>query len=179
MPEVAVLRNPFPRPLPRLAWWLYGLALLVAVLDLATKAWASAALDYGQPLVFTSFFNFTLWHNEGAAFSFLAGAGGWQRWFFTVVAVVFSAVLLVWIARSAATRRLEAVALTLILGGALGNLYDRVTLGYVVDFIVFHYEDRYFPAFNVADMAISTGAGLFIFDILFGKSGDRDRTRHG
>lgn len=160
----------FPRPMPRLAWWLYGLAALMVVLDLATKAWASAALSYGQPVVLTPFFNFTLLHNDGAAFSFLAGAGGWQRWFFALAAVGISLILIVWVPRAATQRPREALALALILGGALGNLYDRVALGYVVDFIVVHYQEHHWPAFNIADSAISIGAAVWIWDILFGRA---------
>jgi len=146
-------------------WAWYGLALVVLVLDQLTKVWASHSLEYGQPLVLTSFFNFTLLHNTGAAFSFLSDAGGWQRWFFGVIAIAVSAVLLVWIARLGGEKRWEAAALTLILGGALGNLYDRLVLGYVVDFIVVHYREHMWPAFNLADSAITLGAAILIWDM--------------
>ncbi|TQV71193.1 lipoprotein signal peptidase [Exilibacterium tricleocarpae] len=147
----------------------YAIALVVVVLDQWSKAWISANFIYGEPRVFTSFFNFTRLHNTGAAFSFLSEAGGWQRWFFSVIAFGVSAAIVVWIARLPASQRWEAAALALVLGGAIGNLYDRIALGYVVDFIVFHYEHYYFPAFNVADMAISTGAFMLIVDMLFFK----------
>ena len=151
------------------AWRWYGLALLVIVIDQISKYWVTAALNYGEPVVFTSFFNFTLLHNPGAAFSFLSRAGGWQRWFFTVIAVVVSVFLVLWIARIAATKLLESFALAMILGGALGNLYDRILHGHVVDFIVVHYQEHYWPAFNLADSAITLGAVLLIADMLFSK----------
>lgn len=151
--------------IPRAAWFWYLLAVVVIALDLLSKYWISANLEYGQPVVFTSFFNFTLLHNPGAAFSFLSNASGWQRWFFTGIAAVVSVMLIVWIARIAATKKLETFALAMILGGAVGNLYDRVQHGYVVDFIVVHYKDNYFPAFNLADSAITLGAILIILDL--------------
>ncbi len=142
----------------------YGLAALVLVLDQWSKHWFSANLNYAQPWVITDFFNFTLLHNTGAAFSFLSDAGGWQRWFFGVIAGAVSLVLVVWIARLERHKVWEAVALALVLGGALGNLYDRVVLGYVVDFIVVHYQQHYWPAFNVADSGICVGAAMLIID---------------
>jgi signal peptidase II len=144
------------------AW--YGLALLVLVLDLATKRWASTALDYGRPVEIFFWFNLTLHHNAGAAFSFLSDAGGWQRHFFAVVATVISVVLVVWLYRLTREQKLLALSLALILGGALGNLWDRVTLGYVVDFISVHYAGYYFPTFNLADSAITAGAGCMLLD---------------
>ncbi len=142
----------------------YGLALLVIVLDQYTKGLASSSLEYGQPVRMFSWFNLTLQHNTGAAFSFLNDAGGWQRYFFSLVAVGISAVLVVWLYRMPRQQRLLALSLGLILGGALGNLWDRLVLGYVVDFISVHYEQHYFPAFNVADSAISVGAALMLWD---------------
>jgi len=111
----------------------------------------------------TPFFNLVLAYNKGAAFSFLADAGGWQRGFFISLAVVISAFLL-WMMRAHPANRLLCVALALVFGGAMGNLYDRVVLGHVVDFIQIHGAGYYFPAFNVADSAISVGAGLLILD---------------
>jgi len=145
--------------------WTRWLALSAAVVaaDLATKEWVSSTFRYGETLEVLPFFNLVLVHNTGAAFSFLAGAGGWQRWFFTVVAVVISAVL-VWMLRKPGTGRLLSAALSLVLGGALGNLYDRVTLGYVVDFVQLHAGGYYFPAFNVADSAITAGVALLLWD---------------
>lgn len=154
-------------------WAWYGLAFLVIVLDQISKHWAQAALTYNEPVVFTSFFNFTLLYNEGAAFSFLSNAGGWQRWFFTSIAIVVSGMLVVWIARVAHRKR-EAFALAMILGGAIGNVYDRITLGKVVDFIVVHYEQYYWPAFNLADSAITLGAIVLIADMFLSKGDSKN-----
>lgn len=155
----------------QLPWMLWGVALLVMVLDQVTKMWAQANFVYAEPSPVTSFFYFTLRYNEGAAFSFLAAAGGWQRWIFTGIAAVVSVVLLVWIARihRQPGKRLEALALALILGGAVGNLYDRVMLGHVVDFIVLHYQDWEWPAFNIADSGICIGAALLVWDMIKGQ----------
>jgi signal peptidase II len=109
-------------------------------------------------------FNFTLAYNYGAAFSFLADAGGWQRWFFTGLAAVFSVVISVWIARLKPTAKLEAISLSLILGGAVGNLIDRLLFGYVIDFLDIYYGSYHWPAFNIADSAICVGAVLLILD---------------
>ena len=151
------------------AWFWYVIALVVISLDQASKHAIEAVFEYGETKIFTSFFNFTLAYNTGAAFSFLAEAGGWQRWFFTVIAVVASVILSVWIARCAQHKPREAFGLAFILGGALGNLYDRIVLGHVVDFIVVHYQNYYWPAFNLADSAITFGAAVLIVDMLFGK----------
>ena len=152
----------------RLMWW-YGLALVVIALDQYTKVLASDALEYGRPVAVFSWFNLTLQYNTGAAFSFLSDAGGWQRYFFSAVALVISAVLVVWMYRIPRTQWLLALSLGLILGGALGNLWDRLVLGYVVDFISVHYGGRYFPAFNLADSAISVGAACMLIDSFFTK----------
>ena len=151
------------REAPR-SWarWLI-LSAVIVVLDLATKEWVSSVFRYGETREVLPFFNLVLVHNTGAAFSFLAGAGGWQRWFFSVIAFVISGVL-VWMLRKPETGRLLSAALALVLGGALGNLYDRVTMGYVVDFIQLHAGGYYFPAFNVADSAITAGVVLLIWD---------------
>jgi signal peptidase II len=146
------------------ARWLW-LSAIVVVLDLATKALVTDAFRYGEVREILPFFNLVLVHNTGAAFSFLAQAGGWQRWFFTAVAVVIS-VVLVWMLRKPDTNRLLSCGLALVLGGALGNLYDRVMLGYVVDFVQVHAGGWYFPAFNVADSAITVGVILLIGDSL-------------
>lgn len=148
-------------------WGWYLLALVVIGLDQWSKTVAVAHLSYGQPVMVTSFFDWTLLHNRGAAFSFLSDAGGWQRWFFTAIAVGMSVVITVWLYRIARHRWLESMALGFVLGGALGNLYDRLTLGYVVDFISVHYQGKYFPAFNLADSAICFGAFLLIVHMLF------------
>ena len=146
------------------AWPWYALALVVVLLDQFSKGMASASLDYGRPVEVFSWFNLTLQHNSGAAFSFLSNAGGWQRYFFSAIAIVISLVLVVWLYRLGSEQRLLALSLGLILGGAIGNLWDRLVLGYVVDFISVHYGGSYFPAFNVADSAISVGAVCMLLD---------------
>ena len=146
------------------AFLWYALALLLVLLDQYTKGLASSALEYARPVPVFPWFNLTLHHNTGAAFSFLAGAGGWQRYFFATIAVVISGVLVVWLYRLPRNQTLLALALALIIGGALGNLWDRLALGYVVDFISVHYREHYFPAFNVADACISVGAACMLLD---------------
>jgi signal peptidase II len=116
--------------------WLWITALVV-ILDYFTKQWASSAFEYAQSLEVLPIFDLTLLHNTGAAFSFLAEAGGWQRWFFTIIALSVSTVLLVWMSRLSPKQRWLNIALALILGGALGNLYDRLAYGYVIDFYIF------------------------------------------
>ena len=145
-----------------------GLALLVLAVDQATKLWAAGTLDYGMPVTVLPFFNLTLVHNTGAAFSFLADAGGWQRIFFIVVSGVVSLVLVAWLWRLPRDARLLGIALALVLGGAGGNLVDRVAYGYVIDFLDFHAAGWHWPAFNVADSAISCGVVLLLADGLFG-----------
>jgi signal peptidase II len=149
----------------------YALALVVIVLDQYTKGLASTGLEYARPVQVFPWFNLTLQHNTGAAFSFLNDAGGWQRYFFTVVAIGISAALVAWLYVMPRGQWLLALSLGLILGGALGNVWDRMALGYVVDFISVHYQQHYFPAFNLADSAISVGAACMLFDSFFGKGG--------
>lgn len=144
--------------------WLW-VSLAVVVADRLSKMWMSSSFAYGEVREITPFFNLVLAHNTGAAFSFLADAGGWQRWFFTIVAVAISAAIVVMLRRHRGGPLL-ALALALVLGGALGNLYDRVTLGYVVDFVQLHARGYYWPAFNVADSAISVGVALLVWDSL-------------
>ena len=146
---------------PRWARWL-GVSVAVIAADQLTKALILAAFAPGEQLVITSFFNLTLAFNPGAAFSFLASADGWQRWLFAAIAAVASAVIL-WLLRRGGSAP-YCLGLALILGGALGNLWDRLTLGTVVDFLLFHYAGWAYPAFNVADSAITVGAGLLIAD---------------
>lgn len=148
-------------------WLLLGIALAVFVADQLTKLWIVNHYQYGASEAVTSFFNLVRVHNFGAAFSFLNNEGGWQRWGFSIFAALVSLVILVWITRLSSQQKLEGLALALILGGALGNLYDRVTLGYVVDFLDFHWSNRHFPAFNIADSAISIGAVFILIDSFF------------
>ncbi len=148
--------------------WLW-LSAGILVLDLLTKWLAEAyLLPYQQVPLIDGLFSLMLAYNPGAAFSFLASAGGWQRWFFSAVAVVVSIVLVIWLARLSRDKWIEAMGLSLILGGALGNLYDRVVHGQVVDFILVHWQqDWFFPAFNVEDSAITVGAVLLIADMFW------------
>jgi len=149
--------------------WSYGrwllLAVLVIVLDQYSKWLVLQHFELYQSLVLTSWFNLTLAYNTGAAFSFLNDAGGWQRWLFVLLAVVITAVLLVWL-RKAQQLPLQALALALVIGGAIGNVIDRIRLGHVVDFIDWHYRDWHWPVFNLADAAISVGVVLLIADSL-------------
>ncbi|HEY7905521.1 MAG TPA: signal peptidase II [Wenzhouxiangella sp.] len=147
----------------RYAAWL-SLALGLVVLDVWTKQLASAQLDLYRAEPVTSWLNFTLAHNSGAAFSFLADAGGWQRWFLSGAAVVIMAILLVWLKRLPNKARLLPAAIALVLSGALGNLIDRVRWGYVVDFIDVHVAGYHWPAFNVADSAIVVGVLLILIE---------------
>jgi signal peptidase II len=138
------------------------ISLLVIVADQATKWLANTQLEYHQAVPVFPYFEWYLSYNPGAAFSFLADQGGWQRWFFTVLAIIVSGVLVVWISRLKEHERLTAISLSLILGGALGNVIDRVLLGHVIDFIQVWLGSYPWPAFNIADSAISVGAVLLI-----------------
>ena len=144
--------------------WL-GLSLAIFIADQFTKVLILGYYRLGDSTYITSFFNVVRAHNTGAAFSFLAGASGWQRWFFIGLGAV-AAIFIVWMLRSHGGQRMFAWALSLILGGALGNVIDRLLHGYVVDFIQVHYAGRAFPSFNVADAAITVGAVLLILDEL-------------
>jgi len=145
--------------------WLL-VSIVIVALDLWTKSIASEALSLYRPVEVTSWLNMTLAHNYGAAFSFLSDAGGWQRWLFTILAAVVTVVLIVWLFRLQAKEKLTAAALGLIIGGALGNLIDRIMNGYVVDFIDVYYQDWHWPAFNLADSAITGGVILLLLDAL-------------
>ena len=150
----------------RTALWPWLLvALVVIVLDQITKTLILQHYQYGDSTYITSFFNIVRAHNTGAAFSFLASASGWQRWFFIGLGFV-AAIFIVWMLRSHGGQKMFAWALSLILGGALGNVIDRMLHGYVVDFLDFHVAGRHFPAFNLADSAITLGAILLILDEL-------------
>jgi signal peptidase II len=155
-----LLKKPSASLLP----WL-GIALVIIVFDQLTKSLILANFAYGDSVHVTPFFNVVRVHNTGAAFSFLAGASGWQRWFFVGLGAV-AAGFIVWMLRSHGGQKMFAWALALILGGALGNVIDRLLHGYVVDFIQVHWADRFFPSFNLADSAITLGAILLIVDEL-------------
>ena len=152
---------------PAMRKWL-GVALAVIVADHLTKFWVSSTLAYQEAIPVLPFFSLVRVHNTGAAFSFLADAGGWQRWFFITVGIVATVIIMRLLKHHAGQPRM-ALALALLLGGALGNVIDRVVLGHVVDFLYFHYRSFAWPAFNVADSAISIGAALLIWDSLRGK----------
>ncbi|MCD5972290.1 MULTISPECIES: signal peptidase II [Pseudomonas] len=152
----------------RLAWlWL---SLLVLVVDQATKYYFEHRLElYEQIVIIPDYFSWMLAYNTGAAFSFLADSSGWQRWLFALIAVVVSVVLVVWLKRLGRDDTWLAIALALILGGALGNLYDRVAIGHVIDFIFVHWKEHGFPAFNIADSAITVGAIMLALDMFKSK----------
>ena len=146
-------------------WLWLALAALLLLLDQFTKVLIVGALQLGDGFAVTSFFNIVRVHNTGAAFSFLAQAGGWQRWFFTGLGVV-AAVFIVWLLHRHPGQRLFGFAMACVLGGAVGNVIDRVLYGHVVDFLDFHAWGLHFPAFNVADSAITVGAACLILDEL-------------
>lgn len=143
----------------------YRVALIVVIVDQLAKRWITDNFQFSEPLQLLAVLDITLAHNTGAAFSFLHDAGGWQRWFFTGIAGVVGAGIAIWMARLKSNQHLLLGSLALVLGGAIGNLIDRVRLGYVVDFISVHWGDHYFPAFNIADSAITIGAILLILDM--------------
>lgn len=147
--------------------WLW-LSVAIIVVDQWSKWLVSSKMYLSEsiPLI-PNFFHFTRAHNYGAAFSFLHDAGGWQRWLFAGIAIAVSVGMLIWLRRLPQHARFLACAITLLLGGAIGNLYDRIVLGYVVDFLHVFYGNWHFPAFNIADCAISIGAAMLVIDALF------------
>ncbi|MBL4869120.1 MAG: signal peptidase II [Pseudomonadales bacterium] len=155
--------NRLADPVGMLSWlWITG---LVIGLDQLTKNMASANLELYESIKVMPLFNMTLAHNSGAAFSFLAGEDGWQRWFFAVIAVVVSIVLVMWLYKLPKSNKWLAISLALILGGAIGNVIDRIVLGYVVDFLDVYWGHSHFPAFNIADSAITVGALMMGIDV--------------
>lgn len=146
-----------------LSFWLL-LSLVIVIVDQLTKILTVRSFKLGERLsVVPGFFDLTLAYNKGAAFSFLANAGGWQRWFFTIFGIV-AAIVIVWLLARHGGQKLFALALSLILGGAVGNVIDRIYQGQVTDFLLFYHKSWFFPAFNVADSAITVGAMLLILD---------------
>ncbi|PVV05598.1 MAG: signal peptidase II [gamma proteobacterium symbiont of Ctena orbiculata] len=145
--------------------WLW-LSLVVVVLDQVTKQIAESSLTLYESVRVLPIFDLTLLYNKGAAFSFLSNQGGWQRWFFIVLAIGVCGVLVGWIWRLKRDEQWIAVALSLIVGGAIGNVIDRILFGQVIDFLHFHYQQHYFPAFNVADSAITLGVIIMLYDAL-------------
>jgi len=150
------------------------LAAIVVIADQITKSIATAELILYKSVAVMPMFNFTLMHNEGAAFSFLSDAGGWQRWFFTVISFVVSVLLIFWIKKLKPEEKIQAIAFSLILGGAIGNLIDRVRFGYVVDFIEIYWNSNgqqySWPAFNIADSAITIGVVILVIEAVFPKA---------
>lgn len=151
------------------------MSTVVVVLDQASKSLASAYLVVGKPISLLPMLNLSLAHNRGAAFSLFSDAGGWQRWLFVVLAVVVGTVLVLWLRRLPPSPRFEPCALALVLGGALGNLWDRLHAGAVVDFIDFYYGRSHFPAFNVADSAICVGAAMLVWTAWRDRKGPADQ----
>ncbi|MEO3679314.1 signal peptidase II [Rheinheimera fenheensis] len=145
-------------------WHLWWLVVLVLLVDQISKQVVIANMQLFDSIDLLPFFNLTYVRNYGAAFSFLSDAGGWQRWFFTIIAVVISAVLAVWLSRNDKNQRKLNLALSLVLAGAIGNLIDRSVYGYVIDFLHLYYQNWHYPAFNIADSAICIGAALLIWD---------------
>jgi signal peptidase II len=143
--------------------WLW-LSALVIVVDQITKRVVDSAMQLHQTIELIPYFQLTYMRNQGAAFSFLSGAGGWQRWFFIGLAIVASVFIFIWLRKLDLSRRREAVAWALVLGGALGNLIDRILYGYVIDFLDVYVGDWHWPAFNVADSAITLGVVLLLLD---------------
>jgi signal peptidase II len=153
--------------------WLW-LSFFVVLIDQATKALVIGSVKMQNPIALLPILDIVYLENTGAAFSILASASGWQRWFFILLALTVSIVLMVWLRRIRADQTILALGLSLVLGGALGNVLDRVVHGFVVDFIYFHWRTWYFPAFNVADTAISIGAGCLLIDA-FREGGAKER----
>ncbi|WP_299018882.1 signal peptidase II [uncultured Photobacterium sp.] len=153
--------------------WLW-LAALVFIMDFASKLVVMNTMEYGWPnrIELLPFFNLLYVHNYGAAFSFLSDAGGWQRWLFTAIALAVCGLLVFWMRRSPASHKLANSAYALIIGGALGNLFDRLYHGFVVDFLDFYIGKHHWPAFNIADIAICVGAGLIVLE---GFLADKDK----
>jgi signal peptidase II len=160
-----------PQPALRFWGWIFG-ALLIIVLDQASKVYFDSQLQYGERWRVLPFFDFTLLYNPGAAFSFLADGQGWQRWFFTAIALAATG-LIIHLLRRSPTQTLFCASLMAILGGAIGNVIDRIQHGHVIDFLLFYWNNWYFPAFNVADIAITCGAILLVLDELLRLRRDR------
>lgn len=157
--------------------WLW-VSLVAFVLDIGSKYWVIDSIEYGwaNRIEVLPFFNLLHVHNYGAAFSFLSDAGGWQRWFFTLIAFGVTGLLLYWMRQTPATNKLLNCAYALVIGGALGNLFDRLYHGYVVDFLDFYINDHHWPAFNVADIAICVGAVLIVLESVIGDKPSQPNT---
>jgi signal peptidase II len=148
-------------------FWAW-ISIIVVMLDQASKIWANNTLILGQPVEILPFFNLTLLYNTGVAFSFMADAGGWQRWLFSLLAAIISLIILIWMARTPRSQVWVNSALAMILGGAIGNnLIDRLLYGYVIDFIDIYYQTWHWPVFNIADSAITVGAIMLLIDAIW------------
>jgi signal peptidase II len=155
--------------------WL-GLSLLALALDQVSKLTVDGTMQLYQSIPVLPFFKLTYVHNTGAAFSFLSEAGGWQRWFFAGLALIISTVITIWLSRLQKHETLLAIALSLVLGGAVGNLIDRLAYGYVIDFLDVYYGTWHWPAFNIADSAITLGVILMLVESFFGKPKDEEQS---
>ncbi|BAS67524.1 signal peptidase II [Bathymodiolus septemdierum thioautotrophic gill symbiont] len=140
----------------------YGIAITLILLDQLSKIFVANTMEFQSSIIVTEFFSWHHVRNYGAAFSFLADQGGWQRYFFAGLSFIASIALIVWMKKTSSTKKFELLALSLILAGAVGNLIDRVVYGFVIDFIDLHYQDFYWPVFNVADITISVGVALLL-----------------
>ena len=156
-------------------WRWFALVLVIILLDQITKQWAEATISHGDRLNLLPVFDLTLVYNKGAAWSFLSNAGGWQRWLFTAISAVVSVFIVFWMRQLAPTEKRLLLALSFILGGAVGNLIDRALFGHVIDFLLVYYQTHHFPVFNIADSAITVGAAIMILD-MFLQDGDPAKT---
>ena len=177
--EIAMMTGQFKKlaftPTRGASNWLW-LSFFVILLDQSTKAMVTRSMELYDSIELLPVLQITYLQNTGAAFSFLSEAGGWQRWFFIILGLLVSTVLMIWLRRIRTPEQtLLAVGLSLVLGGALGNVIDRVWLGFVVDFIYAHWDDAFFPAFNVADSAISIGAACLLLDALLESGREKQR----
>jgi len=154
--------------------WLW-LSVIVVVLDQLSKQWVEAHFYLYESLPINGFLNLTLVYNKGAAFSFLADAGGWQRWFFVVLAVAISLYLISWLHKLQSSQIVLPLAISMIIGGAIGNVIDRFIYGHVIDFVDIYVQQWHWPAFNVADSAITLGVILFLWESFFGQNDDLNR----
>ena len=150
-------------------WYWFLLSIAVIILDQVSKYWIAVLLTPYKPMPICPMFNLTLAYNTGAAFSFLSGAGDWHRWFFAGFSLVVSTILVIWLWRTPDKLKLQSLGISLILGGAVGNLIDRGLQGYVIDFIDVYYQHHHFATFNLADSAISVGAAVLVLDLLINR----------
>jgi len=156
----------------------YWIVFVIFIADQVSKQWVLTHFDLYESVKLLPIFSFTYVHNYGAAFSFLSDAGGWQKWLFAVIAIGFSTILTIWLRKQPNEMWRLNLAYTLVIGGALGNLIDRLQHGYVVDFLDFYWKNSHFPAFNIADSAICVGAGLIIVDAIISDRNEKKKRNH-